>query len=206
MVQPIRSDDFVKILNNIDVGSVGLFRLFNFGEPLFNDDLGEILLAIKAWKIPVNKVEISTNGQYHNFDAIFAALLTGRLDVLAVSCDGDGTPKEYERLRPPAKWDKLIYFLETISKFCEEHSLNTSLINRVICTSETAQQRWKDLLNPIGWKPEFRDWQLLPDSLLSKEKDFSDNFSSGSGICSFIKRDTLYVDASGDVVTCCVHP
>lgn len=38
-----------------------------------------------------------------------------RLEVLTrlvVSCDGDGTPESYERLRPPSRWERLIEFLE----------------------------------------------------------------------------------------------
>ncbi len=205
-VWPITVADFKIILQNIDVKSVCLFRLFNFGEPLFNDNIGPILEAISQWNVPVQKVEISTNGQYHNFESLFAGLQTGRLDSLAVSCDGDGTPEVYERLRPPGKWSKLIHFLETVSKYSKDNNISTSLINRVICSDPEHQKRWKDLLQPIGWTPEFRDWQLLPESKLSYEDEFKSQFKSKTGVCSFIDRDTLYLDATGEVVTCCVHP
>jgi radical SAM protein with 4Fe4S-binding SPASM domain len=205
-VWPIQSEDFKKILSNIDVASVDLFRLFNFGEPLFNDNLGDILEQIKAWAVPVRKVEISTNGQYHNYSSLFAALDTGRLDSLAVSCDGDGTPEEYERLRPPGKWQKLMDFLQTVSKYVQKNNIQTKLINRTICSKPEHQARWRSVLTPLGWIPEFRDWQLLPESLLSLDPSFTDQFTPGKGICSFISRDTLYLDASGEVVTCCVHP
>lgn len=205
-VWPITVTDFTQILSNIDVASVDLFRLFNFGEPLFNDNLGDILNSIKNWPVPVRKVEISTNAQYPNFDSIFAALLTGRLDSLAVSCDGDGTPEEYERLRPPGKWHRLTDFLTKVSKFVADNNIQTRLINRTICSDPVHQERWKSVLIPLGWTPEFRDWQLLPESQLSYDPTFSSSFTPGKGICSFIERDTLYLDATGDVVTCCVHP
>lgn len=205
-VWPISIQDFTAILNNIDVESVDLFRLFNFGEPLFNDKLGEILEAIQQWNAKVNIVEISTNGQYHNFESIFAALKTGRLDRLAVSCDGDGTPEQYEKLRPPGKFNKLIEFLQTVSQFVNANNIQTRLITRTICTDKESQKRWRALLEPMGWAPEFRDWQLLPESQLSQDGSFSDSFIPGSGVCSFLRRDTLYLDATGEVVTCCVHP
>lgn len=205
-VWPISVSDFSRILSNIDVASVDLFRLFNFGEPLFNDNLGEILTVIQNWSVPVRRVEISTNAQYPNFDSIFSALSTGRLDSLAVSCDGDGTPEEYERLRPPGKWSRLIDFLSKVSEFVAANNIRTKLINRTICTDPKHQERWRQVLIPLGWTPEFRDWQLLPESQLSYDPAFTSNFTPGKGVCSFIERDTLYLDATGEVVTCCVHP
>lgn len=207
-VWAISLEDFQQILDNIDVGSVGLFRLFNFGEPLFHRDLAGILNLIKEWRktIPVGLVEISTNAQYHNYTSLFPAFDTGQLDRLSVSCDGDATPESYERLRPPGKWATLIEFLETVADYVRSRNLSIKLITRTICAEPAHQRAWASLLRPLGWEPEFRDWLLLPESQLAADENFRKAHLPGVGICSFLRASTLYVDASGDVVPCCVHP
>lgn len=203
-IRQIAVADFGRALRNIDVAHVGLFRLFNFGEPLLHDDLPDILAEIprQAWR--AGTIEISTNAQYHDFPLFAAALRTGVLTRLVVSCDGDGTPADYERLRPPGKWEKLIEFMARMRELRDRHAPRLALMTRTICTDPAAQERWRRILAPLGWIPEFRDWQYLPESqsnMLGRE------LRVPAAVCSFVKPgNRLYVDWDGTVVPCCVHP
>lgn len=201
-IKQISSDDFHACLRNIDVKRVGLFRLFNFGEPLLHKQLPDVMLQIpkQSWKVDV--VEISTNGQYHDFEMLAEAMKTGVLNRLAASCDGDGTPEDYERLRPPGKWDKFVEFLAKAKELRDRHAPKMKLINRIVCTDPVAQQRWRNTLDPLGWSPEFRDWVILPEAKnMTGRAPIVPN-----RVCSFMSGDKLYVDYDGTVVPCCAHP
>jgi MoaA/NifB/PqqE/SkfB family radical SAM enzyme len=203
-VQRIAVADFERCLDNLDVAQIDLLRLFNFGEPLLHHDLAGILAALGRRKaLNIGLVEISTNAQHHDFDALGEALATGVLGRLVVSCDGDGTPSEYERLRTPSRWPKLVEFLERAKALRDRHSPYTLLMTRSVCTSAEGRQRWLDLLRPLGWEPEFRGWLNLPQA--------SENMTGREplvpeGVCQYLRGPTLYVDYDGTVVPCCVHP
>lgn len=203
-IKQIAVADFGRALRNIDVAAVGLFRLFNFGEPLLHDDLPDILAEIpkQIWRAGI--VEISSNAQYHDFPLFAEALKTGALTRLVASCDGDGTAADYERLRPPGKWEKLIEFMVRMRELRDRFAPRLALMTRTICTDPSAQTRWRSVLEPLGWVPEFRDWQYLPQSqanMLARELQVP------AGVCSFVRPgNRLYVDWDGTVVPCCVHP
>ena len=69
---------------------------------------------MKISRVSINnrrkEFEISTNGQAIN-DNLERIFQDGIITRLVVSCDGEGTPSDYERLRPPATWEKLNEFL-----------------------------------------------------------------------------------------------
>jgi radical SAM protein with 4Fe4S-binding SPASM domain len=203
-IRRIEVADFEQCLDHLDVAEVDLFRLFNFGEPLLHHDLAGILAAIgRRRTLNIGLVEISTNAQYHDFDALAEALATGALGRLVVSCDGDGTPAEYEQLRTPSRWPKLIEFLERAKELRDRHSPYTQLMTRSVCTSAEGRRRWLELLRPLGWEPEFRGWLYLPES--------ASNMTGRAplvpeGVCQYLRGPTLYVDWDGTVVPCCVHP
>ena len=71
-------------------------RLFNFGEPLLHHDLAGILACIPKQRWKTRFVEISTNAQFVDWPSFEEALRQRVLTQIAVSCDGDGTPAEYE--------------------------------------------------------------------------------------------------------------
>lgn len=203
-IKQIEPADFGRALANIDVESVNLLRLFNFGEPLLHERLPEILLEIpkQSWRARV--VEISTNAQYHDFEVLEEAFKTKIISRIAVSCDGDGTPASYEHLRPPAKWERLIEFMRKAKELRDRYAPAMPLITRTICTDPIAQKRWRETLDPLGYMAEFRDWQYFPESstnMLTRSLNVPDR------VCSFLKPgNRLYVDWDGTVVPCCVHP
>jgi radical SAM protein with 4Fe4S-binding SPASM domain len=194
---------FRRCLENIDVRHVRKVRLFNYGEPLLHPDVAGLIRLIgeQAWSAA--RVEISTNAQYHDFDMLADVFRTGVLDCLVVSCDGDGTPGDYERLRPPAKWDKLLTFLATARQLRDACSPHTVLKTRTICQTEEHRRRWEEILSPLGWRPRFRSWLPLPEAPLN----LSGTSPHGTNrVCPSMRKTNLYVDYDGSVVPCCWHP
>jgi radical SAM protein with 4Fe4S-binding SPASM domain len=203
-VQRVAVDAFEACLRNVDVKEVYYLRLFAFGEPLLHHDLAGILECIPRQSWSVLGVEISTNAQNPDWNDLENALRTKVLTTLAVSCDGDGTPEEYERLRPPSRWGKLIEFLERVKELRDRHHPELQLITRTICQDPAAQARWLKILVPRGWDTEFRGWHYLPESAMNMTGRAP---KVPQNVCKFQNvHDKLYVDFDGTVVPCCAHP
>jgi radical SAM protein with 4Fe4S-binding SPASM domain len=117
-----------------------------------------------------------------------------------LSCDGNGTAHSYEELRPPAKWNKLIYFARKVGEIKKKYAPNLNLFTKTICVDQKEQNKWNEIMNPLGWTPKFRNWLPLPDSLRTTKKEI------GKGPCRFISAGKLYVRWNGDVTLCCYHP
>ena len=202
-ISRIDIDTFDRCLGNIDVRLIGLLRLFNFGEPLLHRDLPGLLDVIPKQNWKAQNVEISTNAQYTDWPSFEAALATRVLTRLVVSCDGDGTPESYEAHRPPARWSVLLAFLERARAIRDHVHPKLHLMTRTICNNAEGQARWRSVLEPRGWSPEFRDWIALPESPRSR----AEPPPPGRGICLFQTGAThIYIDADGNVVPCCAHP
>ncbi|MDT8321284.1 MAG: SPASM domain-containing protein [Xanthomonadales bacterium] len=214
-IQRIEIDDFERCMNNVDVDHVHTLRLFNFGEPLLHRNLSGIFQVIKRQRWAPDNVEISTNGQRVYWDDFEEALKLGVLTRLVVSCDGDGSPEAYERLRPPGKWDKFIEFLERSRELRDRHAPELELMTRSIVQSKQDALNWKRVLEPRGWNAEFRTWKALPEA---KENMTGREIKPAKGICTFVapserfshlyhgQLNQLYADWDGTVVPCCVHP
>lgn len=214
-VKRIDPDFFDRCLRNIDVDYVHTLRLFNFGEPLLHRRLPEILDKIPGQRWKPAFVEISTNAQFTDWDSFEEAMKLQVLNRLVVSCDGDGTPASYEALRPPSKWEKLIEFLERVRGIRDRWAPGMQLITRTIIDDKAHMAPWREVLEPRGWKPEFRGWKVLPESqkmMINRRRE------EGHGACLFIAKpdqfhmdwhgdiNLLYVDWDGTVVPCCMHP
>jgi radical SAM protein with 4Fe4S-binding SPASM domain len=215
-IKRISIDDFRTCLGNVDVEHVHTLRLFNFGEPLLHKNLAEIIAVIPQQSFKTSIVEISTNAQRVNWQDFENALKQEVVNRLVVSCDGDGTPAEYERLRPPSQWSQFIEFLERARRVRDRWSPALQLITKTIVRSQEDVDRWKSVLIPRGWTPEFRGWMALPESAQNMT---GREINVPSGACGFLGEPgefsqhpwhgeirLLYVDADGSVVPCCVHP
>jgi len=195
-----------KMLANVDVRAVKIMRLFNFGEPLLHPQLPEMVELINEQPFIIRELEVSTNGQYYNEESLKKTFSIGAISQFWVSCDGDGTEKSYERLRPPAKFEKLIDFIEKVKILRDEYCPDMFLGTRTICNTNVGKVRWKKLLLPRGWEPDFRNMSNFPESELIKKK----TINVGKGICKFLNYEIggrrLYVDYDGTMVPCCRHP
>jgi len=214
-VKRIDLDLFRQCMNNVDVDYVNYFRLFNFGEPLLHTNLTGIFNIIGEQPWRAEESEISTNAQWCDWADLESALALGLLDRLVVSCDGDGTPEQYERLRPPGKWDKLIEFLDRVADIQQRVAPKLNLITRTIIEDKEAMERWNKVLVLRGWTPEFRDWKILPEA---QENLTGRALTVPNDVCTFVAPSDhfqqlyhgglhqLYVGANGTVIPCCAHP
>ncbi|HEV3139616.1 MAG TPA: SPASM domain-containing protein [Vicinamibacterales bacterium] len=204
-VRRIDPSVFGSCLRNIDVDHVAIFRLFNYGESLLHDDLPSIFDELEsAPSFSIGHLELSTNAQFAHWDQLEDALRRRRVTRLVVSCDGDGTPASYERMRPPAKWEKLIAFLVKARELRDRLCPDMELMTRTVVFDHAHTATWKAVLEPLGWRPEFRWWI----NLVGAAEDLSGRiWEPGQGMCPFVGAgDSLYVDADGTVVPCCAHP
>lgn len=203
MIEP---DLLRRCLGNIDVDSIGMLRLFNFGEPLLHKKLVEVMNVVdefRAGHVRVGRVEISTNAQGAKMAQLEEFLRNGSIDLLAVSCDGDGTKEQYEELRPPSKWEVFLRFLDNVANIRDKYNLDIFLQTRTIVKSKEDEERWNALLLPRGWTPEFRPCYNLPEA---PEHRSGRPLRPGTGRCSHLSAPSLFVDADGTVVPCCAHP
>lgn len=205
--QPIRvldPADLERDLRNTDVARVDVLRLFNYSEPLLHPDLPGILGVVAHAPWPIGCVEISTNGQFARWDQLERAIGMGVIDRFMVSCDGDGSPEDYERLRPPGKFERLVELLERVAELRDRRAPAMQLMTRTIISSEADKRPWRALLERHGWVPEFRSWKWLPEA---KENLTGREIVPAAGVCKFLEPcNQLYVAWDGTVVPCCAHP
>ena len=212
----ISAEDFARCLANIDVERIHTFRLFNYGEPLLHRQLASIVAEIPRQRWKTSVVEISTNGQWVDWDAFEEMVKLEIVNSLVVSCDGDGTPESYERSRPPSKWEKLVEFLKRVRYLRDRWAPAMQLRTRTVIQTRADAQRWEDFLRPLSWIPEFRRWMFLPETKVNLTGRV---VTVPAGPCLFLadafefkshpwfgEINLLYVDADGTVVPCCAHP
>ena len=215
-IRYIPVEDFACCLGNIDVDRIHTLRLFNYGEPLLHRQLSAIVAEIPKQRWKASVIEISTNGQWVDWNEFEAMVKLEVVNKLVVSCDGDGTPESYERLRPPSTWKKLVEFLDRARSLRDRWAPAMQLGTRTVIHTRADAQRWEAFLRPRGWMPEFRRWMLLPES---KENLTGRAVTVPRGPCMFLANaseftahswfgeiNLLYLDAEGTVVPCCMHP
>jgi MoaA/NifB/PqqE/SkfB family radical SAM enzyme len=215
-IHRISVDDWAQSLANIDVEKVNMLRLYRSGEPLLHKQLPQIVEQIPRQRWKASVVEISTNGQWVDWAGFEDAMKLEVVNKLVVSCDGNGTPEDYERLRPPSKWSKLEEFLERVRVIRDRWAPAMTLHTRTIVRTRADAERWNNFLQPRGWLPEFRKWMALPEA---KENLTGRAIMVPRGHCVYMadakefvhnpwhgEMNLLYVDADSSVVTCPVHP
>ena len=216
-VYRIPVEDFSRCLANIDVERIAYLRLYREGEPLLHRQLASLVAEIPKQRWKASIVEISTNAQWVDWAQFEEAMRLEVVNRLVVSCDGDGTPEEYERLRPPSKWEKFMEFLERARVIRDRWAPAMHLGTRTIVRTRTDAERWEGILRPMGWTPEFRRWMALaggegephgtrgrraPRPLRVRRR----TPRSSSHKQWFGEMNQLYVDGDGTVVPCCIHP
>lgn len=199
-IQFITPEFFNKCLSNVDVDYIRIFRTFVFGEPMLHPELSDVLAEIPKQKFKVQEVELSTNAQ--KLSNLLEIVRQGIVTRLVISADGNGTPEDYERLRPPATWERLMEFLVLSSHYRHKYNPSLKIITRNICSTKDGMHRWKKILLPLGIKPGFRVMRKDPDSLYAQGK----KIRSIKGACECLRRSRFYVDADGTVIPCCAHP
>lgn len=199
-IRQVDPEDLALYLKNIDVTHVEFLKLYQFGEIFLHDNLPKIFEVIESQDFKIKHVEISTNGQILDEDKILTVFESGIVTRFGVSADGDGTPAEYEKLRPGADWDTLEQFMDLV-KDASIFSPWTKLFLKVI---PTGKPKWEPLAKKYGFKIEYLKWRKAPDSVKFENADLK----IPNGPCKHVKstRIRCYVDVDGTVVPCCCHP
>lgn len=202
-IDHIKPELFDACLKNVDVEEIDLLRLFNYGEPFLHPNIKGVLDVLKqqTWRAKV--VEISTNGMIFDEQKVRDIISSGAVDVFFVSCDGDGTPESFEQLRPPAKWDKLLHFLKGVARIKQELGSNIRLRTRTVSPSFEGQLRWRHVVEPLGWEPEFRGWIVLPNT---SGRPWDRPVEVQNRSCNFVEGVNLFVNCHGNVIPCCAYP
>ena len=100
-------EDWGKLLNGIKHHPIEEAKLMGMGEPMLHPQFDEVCRMFKE-TFPKCKVIVATNCQYNINDKFRESLKY--IDMLYLSIDG--YEENYERDRAPAKWKKLIRFLD----------------------------------------------------------------------------------------------
>lgn len=198
----VTKEFFNHCLSNVDVDEIDQFRLFLFGDPMLHPELPTIVEQIPKQKFKTRRIDISTNGQCKITDTLKDVIKQKIVTDFGISCDGNCNAEDYERLRPPGKWNKLIEYFETVSELQKRYNPNLTLIARIICTKRTGQKKWKELLKPLGFDPRFRYRRKDPQSVYAQAK----KIKPAKGACDFVRKSYFYITANGTAVPCCVHP
>lgn len=206
--------DFESIMRQLKKYDVQEAKLMGMGEPFMHPQFGRIVRIFKE-TFPTSYLISATNGQITFNDNYKQAL--DHLDVLYLSIDG--TRKNYEEIRKGSSWDKLLKFLEQISKVNTKCSLP---INFTICP-----QNVYDIPGVIELQKQFglddirlnfvQNWdekskatelngfsQVQLDFLVQFRQYFKGKPIWDYSDCFWVK-DGLYVTVDGNVKVCCMN-
>ena len=218
-------ENWGKLLDGIKHHPIEEAKLMGMGEPMLHPQFDEVCRMFKE-TFPNAKLIVATNCQYNikeglEFRRKFQECLK-YIDVLYFSIDGWG--ESYERDRSPAKWSKLLKFLEdfkTINRYdCDctvnyvVNAYNVDDIEKVdklrtdnklgmlrlnIAQIWDEETKMSDDLATSGYTMEQLDYlrDNWGDNIMGKSKwDFKDCFWVQNGI---------YTTVEGHVKMCCLN-
>jgi len=188
-------------------------KLMGLGEPFLHPQFDEITRLFKV-SFPEAFTLAATNAQY-TINDVFRRTLK-HLDILYISIDG--YEENYERDRAPAKWDKLVRFLEDLQDV-DRHDCCIVVnyvvnVENVYDVEKVDRLRSKYNLEELrlniaqNWTegqligPDYNDHQI---AYLKQYEDlirgrspwtYSDCFWPGKG---------MYMDVYGNVKVCCLN-
>ena len=173
---------FKKMLDKIKHHPIEEAKLMGMGEPMLHPQFDEICKAFKEY-FPNAFLIVATNCQYELTDWFKKSLQY--IDLLYFSIDGYG--KSYERDRAPAKWDKLIKFLDNFKSIDRMGCRVT--INYVVNPDnvDDIQKVYDDILIPYE----------LEELRLNIAQDWSEDKSMPGG---YTKQQLQYLKSWGDSV------
>ena len=118
-------EDWGKLLDGIKHHPIQEAKLMGMGEPMLHPQFDEVCRMFKE-VFPKCKLIVATNCQYNINDKFRECMKY--IDMLYFSIDG--YEKNYERDRAPAKWKKLIRFLDQFESV-DRHDCNV-VVNYVV--------------------------------------------------------------------------
>ena len=212
-------EDWGKLLDGINHHPIEEAKLMGMGEPMLHPQFDEVCRMFKE-TFPKCKLIVATNCQYNINDKFRECMKY--IDMLYFSIDG--YEKNYERDRAPAKWKKLIRFLdqfksverydcdvvvnyvvnaynvqdiEKVDKLREENKLGALRLN--IAQIWDADIKMSDDIATSGYTE--KDLNYLRENwnkqIMGKSKwDFKD--------CFWV-NNAIYTTVEGNIKMCCMN-
>ena len=212
-------EDWGKLLDGIKHHPIKEAKLMGMGEPMLHPQFDEVCRMFKEI-FPKCKLIVATNCQYNIKDKFRECMKY--IDMLYFSIDG--YKESYERDRSPAKWSKLLKFLEQfksvdryncdvvvnyvvnaynvqdikkIDDLRKEHNLGQLRLN--IAQIWDADTKMSDDISTSGYTEEDLNYlrENWNEQIMGKSKwDFKDCFWVNNGI---------YTTVEGNVKMCCMN-
>lgn len=145
VIGPLRHmsyDDFVVVMRKLSHHPIREAKLMGMGEPFLHPNFHNITRKFKE-TFPAAKLISATNAQYLLTDNFAKSLKY--IDMMYISIDG--AHENYERMRPPSKWKKLISFLEDLKSInrheCEivvNYTVSPGIVYDIPVVSELARK------------------------------------------------------------------
>lgn len=214
-----------KLLNQIKHHPIEEAKLMGMGEPMLHPQFDDVARMFKE-TFPKSFVIVATNCQYpikknSRMGKRFENSLK-YLDMLYLSIDG--YKEHYERDRAPAKWDRLITFLEDLQHInrgnCEivvnyvVNKYNVDDIPKIEKLMEKYNLQTLRLNIAQIWDPdkkiedEDEIWGYSSDQLDYLKKNYKDKIKGRSPWdwkdCFWVKKG-LYTTVEGHVKVCCMN-
>jgi len=206
---------FKTLLEKIKDEPISEVKLMGMGEPFLHPKFDEICQLFRE-TFPKAKIITSTNCSYKIIPQLIKSLKY--IDVLYLSIDG--YRKTYEEHRPPARWSKLISFLNKF-KSMDRHDCKV-VINYVVTPSNVGsiQPVYDEILIPykleelrLNFAQNWTENEIMvggytksqieylkntwSDNIMGKSKwDYNDCFWPDNG---------LYMTVNGDLKMCCLN-
>lgn len=205
---------FRKLLESIKDHPIKEGKLMGMGEPMLHPKFDQICEIFKDY-FPSAKLIVATNCQYKIKESFTNSLKY--IDLLYFSIDG--YKESYERDRAPAKWDKLITFLD---KFKEVNRYKCDVVINYVVNPDNIYDIQKiDRLRKDNKLGELRlniaqDWsedKSLPggynkDQISYLKTNWSKNIKGKSNWdyedCFWVE-EALYTTVEGNVKMCCMN-
>jgi len=208
-------EEWHTVLDKLKSQPISEAKLMGMGEPFFNPHY-DVLCHIFRKAFPSAFVISATNCQYKLNDVFIKAL--PYIDLLYLSIDG--YKETYEEARKNAKWNKLLRFLDDLSKM--DRGKTRIAINYVVTNDnyqdipklhKLVEDKYGFIeeirLNVAQWWNEDEQCQVVPnDKCMQMLKRYKSNVKGKApwtySDC-FWPETGFYMDVYGDVRICCLN-
>ena len=188
---------FRELLESIKEHPIKEGKLMGMGEPMLHPKFDQICEIFKDY-FPSAKLIVATNCQYKIKESFTNSLKY--IDLLYFSIDG--YKESYERDRAPAKWDKLISFLD---KFKEVDRYKCDVVINYVVNPDNVYD--------IEKIDRLRNDNKLGELRLNIAQNWSEDKSLPGGYnkeqISYLKtnwvEEALYTTVEGNVKMCCMN-
>lgn len=177
-LQHMPIEKWERLLHNLSRHPIEEAKLMGMGEPFLHPKFGDVCRLFKQY-FPNAKLIVATNCQYRLQPQVREALKY--IDLLYFSIDG--FEDSYEKYRAPAKWHKLITFLD---EFKEAERYNCKVTcNYVVNTEniEDIQKVYDHIVVPYG----------LEELRLNIAQDWSEDSSINDTVGGYTQEQIQYL-------------